>query len=65
MNTRKYHYNNSTMTIVFGNILDSKEGIFSGENYKEVIVDAIESAKAGSDTEKDLTMSIQYALSLV
>lgn len=24
MNTRKYHYNNSTITIVFGNILDSK-----------------------------------------
>ena len=98
-----------------------KEGIFSGENYKEVIVDAIETAKAvifvsstnsnasinvirelgyavkegrtiiplmlddapfaksirldiadihqvdfkgDSDTEKDLTMSIQYALSL-
>ena len=98
-----------------------KEGIFSGENYKEVIVDAIETAKAvifvssansnasinvirelgyavkkcrtiiplmlddapfaksirldiadihqvdfkgDSDTEKDLTMSIQYVLSL-
>lgn len=27
MNARKYHYNNSTITIVFGNILDSKADV--------------------------------------
>lgn len=52
MNTRKYHYNNSTMTIVFGNILDSKaEVIVSSDDTGISMAGGISGAirKAGGD----------------
>ena len=52
MNTRKYHYNNSTLTIVFGNILDSKaEVIVSSDDTGISMVGGISGAirKAGGE----------------
>ena len=52
MNPRKYHYNNSTMTIVFGNILDSKaEVIVSSDDTGISMVGGISGAicKAGGE----------------
>ena len=45
MNTRKYHYNNSTITIVFGDILDSKaEVIVSSDDTGISMVGGISGA---------------------
>ena len=52
MNTRKYYYNNSTMTIVFGNILDSKaEVIVSSDDTGISMAGGISGAilKAGGE----------------
>lgn len=56
MNTRKYHYNNSTITIVFGDILDSKaEVIVSSDDTGISMVGGVSRAirEAGGEVIRD------------
>lgn len=56
MNARKYHYNNSTITIVFGNILDSKaEVIVSSDDTGISMAGGVSGAilRAGGEVIRD------------